>query len=401
MASYLGTAGVDRFAGTDGADSFAFLIAYLAVTDVVTGGGGTDTLRFTAGGAIAASRFAGVRGVERIELFSTASVLVLDDAMVASATGARVNVFSDGADKVNGGALLAGHDVDVTALNGDDWLIGGAGDDTFRFQPRWLTFADKVEGGAGYDSLVVSGAGTTAAAALAGVSGIEQLILAADSIVTLDARFAAANAPVLAIRASAGNATVNAAALPATRAIDVTAGAGTHSLRGGAGDDIFRFDTGTLTREDLVAGGAGYDRLVFGAGGVVPYTAFRLMSGIEEVVLTQPGTKVQFDDAAVRDNAAVLTIRGSDGADRVNAAGVTDARHAFAFVAGGGDDYLAGGAGDDVFSFAAGQLTGADTVLGGGESTRCVSPARARRPPCRWRTCRGSSASCSPPAATA
>lgn len=366
MATYVGTAGTDRFAGTADADIFSFLIANLTAADQVDGSDGTDTLRFVGGGAVAAARFAGVRGVERIELATSSSNLILDDAMVASAAGARVNIFSNGSDKVNGEALLAGHDMDVTAYGGDDWLIGGAGDDAFRFQPRWLTAADRVAGGDGFDSLVISGAGVVSAAALSDVSGIEQLILSfSGTSVTLDDRFMAANAPILSIRATVADATVDASAVTlATSGIDVTAATGDVVFRGGAGFDTFRFDATALTRTDVVAGGEGYDTLAIGAPGVVVYTAFRGVTGMEEIALTQGGTAVQIDDAAVRGNAAVLTIRGSAGNDRVNASSV-GAGHAFAFIAGAGDDYFLAGAGDDLFAFDAAQLTGADTIAGG------------------------------------
>lgn len=373
MATYLGTNGVDTFTGTADADTFSFLIANLAATDTVTGGEGIDVLRFNSGGAIAASRFAGVRGVERIELATTASVLVLSDAMVASASGARLDVASNGSDKVSAADLLAGHGVDVTAFGGDDWLIGGAGDDAFRFQPRWLTGADTVEGGEGFDSLVISGAGVVTAAALAGVSGIDQLVLSfSGTSVTLDDRFMAANATVLAVRAMVADAVVDASAVTRVASgIDVTAATGDVVFRGGAGTDTFRFDATALTRTDVVAGGDGYDRLVLGAPGVVVYTAFRGVSGIEEIELTQGETRLQIDDAAVRANAATLTIRGSAGNDRVNAAGVS-ADHAFAFVAGSGNDYFASGAGDDLFSFAAANLTSADTIIGGAGTDRLL-----------------------------
>ncbi|MGO4841021.1 hypothetical protein AB4144_53080, partial [Rhizobiaceae sp. 2RAB30] len=61
-------------------------------------------------------------------------------------------------------------------------------------------------------------------------------------------------------------------------------------------------------------------------------------------------------------------MTGGSGNDVINAAGVTTAANRVQVTAGAGNDTLIGGAGADIFGFAANHLTGSDTVAGGGGS---------------------------------
>lgn len=367
MASYRGDSNTSILLGTTGADDFSFYIDQLGAQDVVTGGAGIDTLRLLCGGAIAASRFTGVRGVERIELFTTASNLILSDAMVASAAGSRVEIVSNGSDKVNATGLRAGSSINVIALDGDDFLIGGAGDDLFTFDPRFLTAADRVQGGAGTDSLVFSASGAIAAEALVNVAQVERIVFAAGgNAITFDGSFGPAEYR-LEIVGSNGNDVVDASQVQGSgfQAFTISAGGGDDLFIGGNGDDRFIFDAGQLNAADQVLGLDGYDTLVFGTSGTITAEALTNVSGIETFQLAAGGNAVTLNDAAVIQGFG-LTVVGAGGNDTVDASRITDAFRPVWFQAGAGADTFLGGAGDDTATFAAEELTGADRVAGGG-----------------------------------
>lgn len=367
MASYRGDSRTNILRGTSGADDFSFYIDQLGAQDQVTGGAGIDTLRLLCGGAIAASRFTGVRGIERIELFTTASNLILSDAMVASANGSRVEIVSNGSDKVNATALRAGSSIDVIALDGDDFLIGGAGDDLFTFDPRFLTAADRVQGGAGVDSLVFSASGTIAAEALVNVTQVERIVFAAGgNAITIDGSFGAEEYR-LEIHGSNSDDFVDASWVQGSgfQTFSITAGGGDDILFGGNGDDRFIFAAGQLDGADQVNGFQGYDTLVFNTSGTVTAEALANVSSIETFQFAAGGNAVTLTDAVVGLEAG-LTVLGSDASDIVDASRITGSARPTWFQAGAGADTFLGGASDDIATFAADELTGADRVSGGG-----------------------------------
>ena len=220
-----------------------------------------------------------------------------------------------------------------------------------------------VQGGGGTDTLAFLNAGTVAAASLAGVSGIEQVALAAGTnSVTLNDAFANANAAILTIRGSTGDDTIDASADTSTaHAINVIAGTGNDTLKGGAGNDTFRFNVGDLTGADVVQGGGGTDTLAFLNAGTVTAASLAGVSGIEHITLAPGTNSITFNDTFANANAAMLTVYGSTGDDTIDASADTSTAHAITVYAGAGNDTLIGGAGNDTFHGGG----GFDTFTGG------------------------------------
>jgi Ca2+-binding RTX toxin-like protein len=365
--------GTDAITGGAGNDIIRFSIAALDGADAVRGGAGTDQLILSGGGAMTAAKLAGVREMETVLLANGGITLTLDNAF-SLRNAATLTVYgATGNDVVDAtGITDAGRGVLVIADAGDDTLRGGAGADVFRFAAGALTAADTVTGGAGgaTDTLQFTSAGTVAAAALAGVTGIEQVVVAAGVDLSLSDAFVAssANGGLVTVLGSSGNDRVDAGAVASAGArIDVNAGAGDDTFVGGAGNDVFRFGAPNLTSADTVAGGAGNDTLTLTAAGVA---TLGNISGIEQLVLGASGITAVLTAAVSAGNGA-LAVTGSAGNDVLDGTALTAATP-LTFATGLGNDTLRGGAGNDTFRFAVAQLTSADVVQGGAGSDTLI-----------------------------
>ncbi len=362
-------AGNDILRGGAGNDVFRFNALDLTAADTVAGGGGTvDQLIFETAGTITAASLANVGGIERVILANGTNDITLSAAMGASAQGGLIQVFGTaGNDRVSATLLTGGARVDVTAGAGLDTLLGTAGNDTFRFAGADLA-GDTVNGGAGYDNLVISTADVLSEADLALVSNIDQITLnVAGSSLTLDNAVAAANAGVLAVFGSTGNDTVDASAVTTTRAISVTANAGNDTLRGGTGNDVFRFNAVDLTAADTVAGGGGIgiDAINFQTAGTITAANLAAVSGIERIALAAGTNAITLTDALLNTASSnAMTVFTNSGDDTVDGSALTGANKLEIYT-GLGNDTLRGGAGADIFRFSVAGLDGSDVVAGG------------------------------------
>jgi Ca2+-binding RTX toxin-like protein len=157
----VGGAGKDSFTGGAGNDFFYFRDANLAATDVVKGGGGSDTLVVTTAGIVHA---AGVNGVETYRLGNGATdTLALTNSNFVKVSGLSVSpgavptitVFGGNAGNwVSAAGVAAGDRLVVHGGAGIDTLTGGAGGDVF--------YADgkaTMTGGAGANEFVFTATG--------------------------------------------------------------------------------------------------------------------------------------------------------------------------------------------------------------------------------------------------
>ncbi|HEY0085783.1 MAG TPA: calcium-binding protein, partial [Allosphingosinicella sp.] len=257
-----GRAGADELAGGKGddtyvVDSFADVVTELA-------GEGTDSV-VTALGSV----------TDYTKLY------VLPDAVEnftgTSATGQGVRGNGLDNDMVTG----AGNDLLVLDDGGNDTVASGGGADFFYFGAAW-TAADKVDGGAGFDTVALLGSYNMLLDA-GHLTGVERLNLytglhepggtaASYSITTTDSAVAAGTAlNILAGSLRAEETLVFNGSAEKDGRFTVTAGAGNDILAGGAKNDYLAGGAGKdslygLFGNDTLYGGLGADMLDGGAG---------------------------------------------------------------------------------------------------------------------------------------
>lgn len=321
MAKLTGTRAAEALAGGDGID----LLRGRGGADTLTGGGGDDQIVFdTAGQLLAAGRlldgeagrdtlqlrfaatldddaFAGMAGMERIELRSSGAASLTLGANAAAAFGTRLAILAHaelagllvdgstlgagialdlcgtaGADGLRGGD---GHDR-ILGRGGDDLLEGGAGNDTLRgtgtldggagddvleLDQAAGPMGRSLRGGEGIDLLRLLHPATLSDADFATISGIEILRVegAGPARLVLGATAAAAFASGLRLQLGAA---VESLVLDASDigpiALNVAGSRGADLIRGGAGRDLLAGGDGN----DTLQGGAGNDTLRGGAG---------------------------------------------------------------------------------------------------------------------------------------
>lgn len=354
--------GVDTLIGGAGNDRFTFTTAVDG--DTVTGGGGRDTLLLGANTTTAG--LANVSGVERLELNNNAAQVALPDSLVRSLGSERLLVTAASlttSSFVDAGAVTA-NGIDFVSASFDSRFIGSGGNDTFTFPVVRLQGDAAIVGGAGYDTLLLQGAGVVSAAAFDNVRGIEQIDLGAGTYLTISNFAATRNAAMLSINGTADADYVDASqSVNAARAIFVTAGAGDDSLFGGKGADVFRFAAAQLSAADVVDGGTGTERdtLQLTGGGTVTADSLRYVTEIETIALGN-ATNLTLSDRLVSGSFTHgVRVYGSAGDDVVSAASVTSAGNYVVLSLGDGDDVLRGGAGRDYLNGGA----GADRLTGG------------------------------------
>ncbi|HEU0154970.1 MAG TPA: calcium-binding protein, partial [Stellaceae bacterium] len=285
---FTGGNGSDDVTGGAGADVFQFTAAALSATDTVAGGGGDDRLVLTSSGTIHAT---GVTGVETYQLAGTgANTLVLDNARFATVSGHTITVIGGSkGNTVSGAALAAFNHLVVYGGAGADLISGGAGGDTFVFSLAALSTADRVAGNGGSDELDMTSSGTVQAVH---VSGVETYVLGdtGNNILTLgNANFAGVNGRQITIVGGDRGNFINASAAAGTNTVDVFAGAGADTLKGGAGND--RLHAGGDT---TMTGGGGADEFVFAAPGSNTVADFK--PGSDKLVFSNAGFDLGVDD---------------------------------------------------------------------------------------------------------
>ena len=281
-----GGADSDNLSGGDGDDTFAVTTAAhfqgLLAAETIDGGAGNDTIDFTAQMTLVAADMATVTSIETIKLSANAAnSITLADSNFGTNTSMTITdgLLTGGTLTVVGSALTAGHDLTITGNTStgvNDSLVGGAGNDTFKFSGTTaLEAADVVTGGAGTADTITLAATAAVTIDMTGVTGVERVVTtgtgtadADDVSITLSADTVLAASTTLTIDTSsqtngAPDTLVDASALTtATKSVNVTTGAGVDTVTGGAGNDVITTGAGA----DIIAGGAGIDNLSGDAG---------------------------------------------------------------------------------------------------------------------------------------
>ena len=383
--------------------------------DTIDGGLNTDTVSASGGGTV----IVGVNqlvNVEMIELLSGGNyAVVTDDSTVASGSSIVVNATGlgpgenlmldasaeiDGNYEVWGGAgsddftFGSGDDTIDLSLGGDDVVEAGSGADLVDFGGLW-NVNDSVDGGAGIDTVMLSG-GATASLGASTLVSVESLVLAGGnfSLVTDDATVVIGGTlHVDASALGAGERLELDASAETNANYTVTGGAGNDTITagmidntvvGGGGDDTFDFNSGSLDNFDQIDGGAGTDRLriqgvttiTLGATTVVDLEAMEFQAGSNYSIVSHDATAasgalflvdgsalassnwLSFDGSA-ETNARFDIVTGAGG-DLVTGGALNDTFD----LSLGGDDIVDGGVGDDTFVLG-NEWDGFDTIDGG------------------------------------
>jgi len=356
-------AGRDNINGEAGTDRIQFATADFDSNDTVVGGDGTDTIVLTGGTATYVdSDFRNVSGVEIITAVGNNSLVAdfnanADASGVSTITGAgagndNITIGSafDNALRVNLGTgddtvvAAASSNVSLTvsaaasAIDANDVLTGGnlTGDTIRLTAGGTATFGGSVTK---FETVQVA-AGTLADADIV-INMNDSMIAGANSISVDASGLSNSNATLTLVSDESNtNATLNVTG--GAGADTITGGSEKSNFSGGAGNDVFRFDSLKLDANDTVAGGGGTDtiQLTNDTGSYVD-TDFTNITGVEVVsangaanwsadfngnadaagfttVTSEAGSNTSVTLRSGFDNA--LRINLSDGADTVAAA---------------------------------------------------------------------------------
>jgi Ca2+-binding RTX toxin-like protein len=379
--------GNDTAHGGAGADTFN-LGATFTAADMLSGGGGADVLNlngdYSAGVVFSATT---VTTMATIALAAGHNYsLTTNDATVASGGHMTVDASALGAGDAltfNGAAETNGSFI-ILAGAGADTLTGGTGNDTFTYGAN-LSSADFVDGGAGSNTVNITGEYTGAAAL--GLGGgdflnIESLILGAGhsySITTDDT--VVAPGVLMTIDGGTNNVTqlIFNGAAETDGAFNVIGGSGNDTITTGGGNDFIDISKGG---NDTVSAGAGNDQITVlgaytsadsidgGAGSDLVEITSNLSGtlsnifNVEYLQLTGSTINITFVDANVS-AGATLTVDASLSANGVTLNGAAETDGAYDMIGTGHNDTLTGGAGNDTFDILAGVQGQNDTVHGG------------------------------------
>ncbi|MBR0850306.1 cadherin-like domain-containing protein [Bradyrhizobium diazoefficiens] len=373
MGTFTLTNGIDSFTGNSNqVNTFFFTPSTLQAADTLTGGatGSLDILNVTATGTILGSQFAGVTGMEELDLSNAGNDVTLINGLVA---GLPYFVVRDGAgdDTVDASGITNNVPIVFAAVGGGhDTFKGGNGNDNFQFDPALLDSGDTIQGGSGTDIISLTTAGTIVSSAFAGVSSVEALVLSSsgNSVTLSDSLVNSSGSGQFIVTATGGNNTVDASVLTSTRTVIFNASTGADTFKGHIGNDTVVFtNPSDLTSADTVTGGAGIDSIIFVNAGTVAASSFANVTGIETMVLKGTGQNVTLTNGLVGGSTIGSFVVASFGNNTVDGSALGSSVPLL-MIDDGGNQTFKGSAATDGFLFDASQLSSGDTVQGGSGS---------------------------------
>ncbi|WP_075290032.1 calcium-binding protein [Pararhizobium arenae] len=276
-----GSRGITKMYGEEGNDVFDFLLTVQPKFNVeISGGTGTDTLRFSGDSPTAAVLDSGkVSGIEIIDLTSSTAFSITQDFLTNNHyENGRLRIQAS-TRKVDASDVIDAKYSVYIALKGqaETHLIGSAGNDVFDFsllkKNDWytgITENDVIIGGAGVDTVLVADGHETIIGA--SVEGIETIKIAnnfskglksyvtiqGDRAMTIDGSQLSTNDTLL-VNFSTNGFTKAALLVIGGKGNDILSGGQANDrLRGGDGNDTLNGNEGA----DRLAGGKGADHFV-------------------------------------------------------------------------------------------------------------------------------------------
>src|SRR4029077_1144923 len=213
--------------------------------------------------------------------------------------GAGVDSLSGGSgnDTLLGGAsndLLDGGDGDDTLDGGPgaDIMYGGAGNDTFVIHPNDAAVGEFIDGGDGFDKLVVSNNNMNPGSSFLNMeelflnSGVKNIVLGYEQL----AAFATithqdGSGAAFSITARLAG-TYSLEGKTITGILTLNGSSGDDTLIGSAGDDILRGKGGA----DIIQAGDGNDTILIGSGEAAPGESIDGGAGFDRLLISDPNT---------------------------------------------------------------------------------------------------------------
>ena len=399
----IGTDKSEKIVGTDEDD----VIQGGAGSDNLYGGSGDDTFLVDASNAGAANDYHGGEGTDKIVAQDGEDIIInrhlkKTDSIeeIIGEVGENTQLKGDNSsqtidlrnttlsniDKIDAGA---GNDT-VYASNAGDTIIGGAGsdnlyggsgDDTFLVDASNAGAANDYHGGEGTDKIVAQdGEDIIINRHLKKTDSIEEIIgevgentqLKGDnSSQTIDLRNTTLS-NIDKIDAGAGNDTVYASNAGDT----IIGGAGSDNLYGGSGDDTFLVDASNAGAANDYHGGEGTDKIVAQDGeDIIINRHLKKTDSIEEIIgEVGENTQLKGDNSSQTIDLRNTTLSNIDkidagaGNDTVYASNAGDT-----IIGGAGSDNLYGGSGDDTFLVDASNAGAANDYHGGEGTDKIVA----------------------------
>jgi Ca2+-binding RTX toxin-like protein len=347
--NFIGGAGADKFVGGGGADTFVGGLG----ADTFTGGAGLDTATYAAlASAITVDLATNVNagGAAGDVLAGIETVIGTDKAdTIFGDQNANTIKGGQGADTIGGGiGGMAG---------GNDTLLGEDGNDDFQMLSG-LTATDKLDGGEGYDRLVLNGAYAALVFSATTAINFEEIDVTAGSSYNL----------TLSDAIGTDDLTINGSGLGASDSLKLTGtaeknnlfvsggagkdtligGSGSDELNGGAGNDSLSGGAGA----NIFIGGLGADTMTGGAGiDTADYSGSTAITVDLTLVTQASGGEANGDKLSSIEN-----VIGTGAADKI-----TGSIYANVLYGGAGNDTLSGGLGNDTLEGGA----NADQIVGG------------------------------------
>jgi Ca2+-binding RTX toxin-like protein len=372
----IGGAGDDIMDGGAGNDTFN--IGVNSGIDAITGGTGTDTIRFVEDNAtlslsaLATVEVINATGINNAAIAGTAEANTLNFSTVTLNNVAGIYGL-DGNDAITGSA---GNDI-IIGGSGNDTLSGGNGNDTFRYLGGDEGF-DALNGGAGADTVEAQAYGATIG--LSSITAVETIIGYGDTIILGNSaantlNFSATTlAGIALIDGGGGNDVITGSAGDDF----IRGGGGNDTLNGGNGNDYF-YVTGTAEGSDVYTGGNGYDQ-IYAQSDNTTIGLGTTISGIEYIssqgyLNTKIAGTTGIDnwDFSTTTFYSINSISSGAGNDIVTGSTGDDV-----IVGGAGADTLNGGAGIDTLSYVGSTAAvvidlGSNTATGGDATGDMIS----------------------------